>query len=288
MFLVEALRADPPLLIGTAALLGLVVGSFLNVVSLRLPRMMQADWEREARLVLQAAGTDPQPEPARPSLWSPPSCCPSCGARIRPWHNIPVLGWLWLRGRCADCGAAISMQYPLVELAAGLLSAACAWRLGWGPQLAAGLVLSWALLALAVIDLREQLLPDDITQPLLWIGLLLSCFGVFVKPVASIAGAAVGYLSLWSVYHLYRLLTGKEGMGYGDFKLLGALGAWFGVAALPMIILLSSLVGSMVGIGLILLRGRDRNLPISFGPYLAGAGWLTLMWGEALRRLALP
>ena len=284
MSLIEALRANPALLVCVVAVLGLLVGSFLNVLSLRLPRMMEAEWQREARLILDQPAEEPPP--ARVSLWHPPSSCPSCGARIRPWHNVPVLGWLWLRGRCADCSAPISLQYPLLELATGVLSAVCAWRFGWGPQLAAGLVLSWALLALTAIDFREQLLPDNITLPLLWIGLCLSCFGVFTTPKASIAGAVIGYLSLWLIYHAYKLLTGKEGMGHGDFKLLAGLGAWFGGASLPMIILLSSLVGSVVGISLILLRGRDRNLPISFGPYLAGAGWLTLIWGDALRGLS--
>jgi len=283
MSLLEALRAEPAALVGACALLGLLVGSFLNVLSLRLPRMMEATWRSEARMILELPAADPAPAPL--SLSSPPSRCPSCGAAVRPWHNIPLFGWLWLRGRCADCRAPISAQYPMVELASGLLAAACAWRFGWSPQLLPALGLSWALLALSVIDLREQLLPDSMTLPLVWAGLLLSCFGVFTLPRASIAGAAFGYLSLRGIYELYKLLTGKEGMGHGDFKLLAALGAWFGAAALPMIILLSSLVGSAVGIGLIVLRGRDRSIPISFGPYLAGAGWITLVWGEALRAL---
>lgn len=283
MSLLEALRAEPAALVGVCALLGLVVGSFLNVISLRLPRMMEATWRSEARMILELPTEDPAPAPL--SLSTPRSRCPCCGAAIRPWHNIPLFGWLWLRGRCADCRAPISMQYPLVELASGLLAAACAWRFGWSAQLAPALGLSWVLLALSVIDLREQLLPDSMTLPLVWAGLLLSCFGVFTTARASIAGAAFGYLSLRGIYELYKLLTGKEGMGHGDFKLLAALGAWFGATALPMIILLSSLVGSAVGIGLIALRGRDRNIPISFGPYLAGAGWLTLVWGEALRNL---
>jgi leader peptidase (prepilin peptidase)/N-methyltransferase len=284
MSLIEALRAEPALLVGAASLLGLLLGSFLNVVSLRLPPMMEAGWKLEARSILELAEEDPPP-PAL-SLWSPPSRCPQCGAGIRPWHNVPVFGWLWLRGRCADCRAPISLQYPLVELASGVLAGVCAWRLGWGAPLAAGLVLSWILLVLAVIDLRVQLLPDSITLPLLWAGLLLSCLGVFTTPVSSICGAALGYLSLWSIYHLYRLATGKQGMGHGDFKLLAALGAWFGAGALPMIILLSSLVGSVIGIGLIMFRKHGRDVPISFGPYLAGAGWLVLTWGPALRGLA--
>lgn len=284
MTLIEALRANPALLIGCTGVIGLVIGSFLNVVGIRLPRMMEAEWKSEARLILEP-DAEPQEQP-RFDLIFPPSTCPHCGARIRPWHNLPLLGWLWLRGRCADCRAPISPQYPLVELAAGAMAAVCAWRFGWGWQLAAALVLSWSLLVLTVIDLHEQLLPDSITLPLLWLGLSLSCFGVFpTTPRASIAGAVFGYLSLWSVYHLYRMVTGKHGMGHGDFKLLAALGAWFGGLALPMIILLSSVVGSVVGISLIIFRGRDRNVPISFGPYLAGAGWLTLIWGDSALKL---
>ena len=283
MTMIEALRAYPAFLIGTAAVLGLLVGSFLNVVSLRLPAMMAAGWKLEARSILELAEEAPAEPPL--TLWSPPSRCPHCNSTIRPWHNVPVFGWLWLRGRCADCGAPISPQYPLLEAASGVLCGICAWHLGWGPQLAAALPLTWALLVLTVIDLREQLLPDSITLPALWAGLLLSCLGLFTTPVPAICGAALGYLSLWSIYHLYRLATGKEGMGAGDFKLLAALGAWFGAAALPLIILLSSLVGSIVGLSLILFRGHGRDVPISFGPYLAGAGWLTLVWGDSLRAL---
>lgn len=282
MDLIEALRAEPAALAAACALLGLVVGSFLNVVSLRLPRMMEAEYWQQAREALEEL---PAPDPQAPplSLSSPRSRCPSCGAAIRPWHNIPLLGWLWLRGRCADCGTPISAQYPLVELVSGLLAAACVWRFGWSAQLLPALGLSWTLLVLTVIDFREQLLPDAMTLPLLWAGLLLSCFGLFATPTASIAGAAIGYLSLRGIYEGYKRLTGKEGMGHGDFKLLAALGAWFGAGALPMIILLSSLVGSVVGIALMLLGRGGREMKISFGPYLAGAGWITLMWGPALR-----
>ncbi|MBL6750139.1 MAG: prepilin peptidase [Nevskia sp.] len=282
MILTEALRASPALLVAACGLLGLIVGSFLNVVSLRLPRMLHAQAECECREILALPPEPPEP-PARLSLLYPPSTCPACGSRIKPWHNVPVLGWLWLRGRCAACRAPISLQYPAVELAAGLAGAVCAWRFGFGLQLAAALPLSWALLALAVIDVREQLLPDDITLPLVWAGLALSCLGVFAAdPPASIAGALAGYLSLWSIYHAFRLLTGKKGMGYGDFKLLMALGAWLGIRALPAVVLLSSAAGAVVGIGLILLRGHGRDTPIPFGPFLAGAGWLTLVAGKAL------
>ncbi|MDB5985404.1 MAG: prepilin peptidase [Nevskia sp.] len=285
MTITDALASSPTLLIASVAVLGLLVGSFLNVVSLRLPRMMEAAWKRDSRSMLDL----PEDADAKTySLVSPPSTCASCGGRIRAWHNVPVVSWLWLRGRCAYCSAAISPQYPLVELACGVMSAICAWRFGWSPQLAAALVLTWALVVLTVIDLREHLLPDDITLPLMWIGLGMSVFEVFVGAHASIAGAAFGYLSLWSIYHAFRLLTGKEGMGYGDFKLLAALGAWFGAFSLPLIILLSSLVGAVVGIALIVFRGRERSSAIAFGPYLAGAGWITLIWGQALGRLILP
>ena len=277
MLLPEALAASPAFLVGATLLLGLCVGSFLNVVGYRLPRMMDRDWRQECRLLLEL----PEEAKSEPmSLWTPRSRCPGCATEIRAWHNIPVFGWLWLRGRCASCAAPISIQYPIVELLTGLLSAACAWRFGWSAGLAAALLLTWALVALTVIDLNTMLLPDNITLPLMWLGLLLSLATVFVGPTASIVGAAAGYLSLWAVYHLFRLLTGKEGMGYGDFKLLAALGAWFGWQALPFIILVSSLVGAVIGIGLIVFRGHDRNLPIPFGPYLAIAGWIMLMWGR--------
>ena len=285
MRLDEALRAYPTLLDVAVTLLGLVVGSFLNVVGYRLPKMMQAEWECDCRELLKlepaAAAT-----PAL-NLSSPPSSCPACGGRIRPWHNIPVLGWLLLRGRCADCRAPISAQYPLVEAAAGLMALACAARFGWSAQLLPALAMSWALLVLTVIDVHEQLLPDVITWPLVWSGLGLSLWGggVFVSPQASIAGGIAGFLVLWIVYQLYKMITGKIGMGFGDFKLLMALGAWFGWRAVPTILLLSSFVGAVIGVGLIVLRGRDRNVPISFGPFLAGAGWLVLIGGDSLPHL---
>ncbi len=284
MPLLDGLAHSPVFLAFTVLLVGLCVGSFLNVVAHRLPQMLERDWRRECRALL---ALEPEPEPAGAavpplSLVRPASRCPACGAAIRPWHNIPVLGWLLLRGRCADCRAPISVQYPLVEAVTGLLSAYCAVRFGWGGQLAAALALTWALVALSAIDLRTQLLPDAITLPLLWLGLLLSLRGTFVPPAASIVGAAAGYLSLWLVYHGFRLATGKEGMGHGDFKLLAALGAWFGWQALPLIVLLSAAVGATVGLGLIVLRGHDRNVPIPFGPYLALAGWIVLMWGPRL------
>ena len=283
--MIQGLQSSPVFLVASAGLLGLLVGSFLNVVALRLPRMMERSWQREAREILgleAEAGSE-----ARFSLVYPPSRCPSCGAGIKPWQNIPVISWLALRGRCAGCGTGISVQYPLVELATGVLSAVCAWQLGWGAPLAAGLVLTWVLVALSVIDLRTQLLPDDLTLPLLWLGLGLSLVPVFADPVSAIVGAMAGYLSLWSVYWLFKLTTGKEGMGYGDFKLLAALGAWLGWQALPMILLLSSLVGAMVGIALIVARRAGRSEPLPFGPYLAAAGWVALLFGDALTRAYL-
>ncbi len=289
MSLLEGLTHSPGFLAFGTLLLGLCVGSFLNVVIHRLPLMLERDWRSECRTLLSL-----EPAPAEPplTLLLPASRCPSCQAAIRPWHNVPVVSWLVLRGRCAACRAPISAQYPLVEAATGLLSVVCALRFGWSPALGAALVLTWALVALSVIDLRTQLLPDTITLPLLWLGLLLSINGVFVRPSASIIGAAAGYLSLWSVYHVFRWVTGKEGMGYGDFKLLAALGAWFGWKALPMLVLLSSVAGAIVGGGLILLRRHDRNVPIPFGPFLAIAGWIVLIGGRDLSnawlRLTLP
>ena len=284
MPLLDGLAHSPAFLAFAVLLLGLCVGSFLNVVVHRLPQMLERDWRRECRSLL---ALEPAAEDLPLSLVRPGSRCPACQTPIRPWHNIPVLSWLWLRGRCASCQARISAQYPLVEAITGALSVCCALKFGWTPALGAALVLTWALIALTVIDLRTQLLPDSLTLPLLWLGLLLSVQGTFVRPVPSIVGAAAGYLSLWGVYHVFRMVTGKEGMGYGDFKLLAALGAWFGWQALPMIVLLSSVAGAVVGLGLILLRGHDRNVPIPFGPYLAIAGWIVLMGGKELGQLWL-
>ena len=289
MPLLDGLSHSPVALAVAVLLLGLCVGSFLNVVILRLPLMLENGWRRECRDLL---ALEPGPAEAPLSLVSPASRCPRCQAPIRPWHNIPVVSWLVLRGRCASCRAPISIQYPLVEALTGVLSMACALRFGWSGALVFALLLTWALTALAVIDLRTQLLPDVITLPLLWLGLLAAIGGTFAKPPAAIIGAVAGYLSLWAVYHVFRWVTGKEGMGHGDFKLLAALGAWFGWKALPMIVLLSSIAGATVGLGLILLRKHDRNVPIPFGPFLALAGWIVLMGGRDLAtawlRLTLP
>ncbi|MEX0731493.1 MAG: prepilin peptidase [Aquisalimonadaceae bacterium] len=279
MTMIDLLRDSPGLLIGAVFLFSLLIGSFLNVVILRLPRMLEQEWRAGAREILEM---EPATTDARFNLLAPPSTCPQCGHRIRAWENIPVISWLLLRGRCSNCGTGIGIRYPLVELITGILSAVVAWQFGWGPELAAGLILTWSLIALAGIDIDHQLLPDSMTLPLLWLGLGLSLVPVFADPVSAIIGAMAGYLSLWLVFQAFRLITGKEGMGYGDFKLLALLGAWLGWTALPVIILLSAVVGAVVGIGMILILGRDRQLPIPFGPYLAGAGWLALLWQEEL------
>lgn len=262
-----------------AMVLGCTIGSFLNVVCLRLPKMMERDWHTQCCELLGTPPTEPEEVF---NLAFPPSRCPKCGHSIRAWENIPVVSYLLLRGRCAGCQTPISKRYPLVEAACGVLSAAVAWHFGLTWQCAAALGLTWALLTLAIIDFDTQLLPDDITLPLLWAGLLLSLGNVFVPLQDAVIGAAAGYLVLWCVYWLFKLVTGREGMGYGDFKLLAALGAWFGWQALPQIILLSSLAGAVLGITMIIFRGRDRQIPMPFGPYLATAGWISLLCGNEI------
>lgn len=278
MLFSEALAAHPTLLLVCTGLLGLLVGSFLNVVIHRLPLMMERRWQQEAREMLSLDAVESAPL----SLLKPASRCPACGTGIRAHQNIPVLSWLLLRGRAACCGVAISARYPAVELLTALMSAACAWRFGYGLELAGALILTWSLVALAFIDLDTQLLPDDITLPLLWGGLAFALFGGLVTLDDAVIGAIAGYLSLWLVFWAFKLVTGKEGLGYGDFKLLAALGAWLGWAALPQIILLSSLVGALTGIALIALRRQQRGAPMPFGPFLAAAGWLALMGVDAL------
>jgi leader peptidase (prepilin peptidase)/N-methyltransferase len=266
----------------TAGLLGLLVGSFLNVAILRLPPRLMHQWRADARELLEL----PQPdEPAPPNLVTVGSHCPKCGHSISWWENIPLLSYALLRGRCRGCGTAISPQYPIVEAATGLLSALAIVQFGATAEGAVAVIATWALVALTGIDLRTQLLPDQITLPLLWLGLLAAANGLFLTPTQAIVGAAAGYLALWSVYWLFKLLTGKEGMGYGDFKLLGALGAFCGVAGLLPIILLSSLIGAIVGGIFLAVQGRDRATPIPFGPFLAAAGWLQLVYGERILAL---
>jgi leader peptidase (prepilin peptidase)/N-methyltransferase len=266
--------------------LSLLVGSFLNVVIHRVPVMLEREWRAQAEQTLQPDRQgDPQP---KYNLVVPRSACPKCGTKITALQNIPVVSYLVLGGQCANCGTKISVRYPLVELGTAILSALVAWKLGFVWYTAAALLLTWTLVALTGIDIDHQLLPDSMTLPLVWIGLLLSLaapvpgLDLPVDPRSSIIGAVAGYLSLWSVYHVFRLLTGKEGMGYGDFKLFAALGAWFGWQMLLPIILLAAFSGAVIGILMIVLRGRDRNIPIPFGPYLAAAGWIALMWGDEI------
>lgn len=276
---VVLLLHDPAWWIGTTFVLGLVVGSFLNVVIHRLPARLQHRWRVECREHLGlAAETDAPP----PGLVRPRSHCPRCGHVLRPWENLPLLSYLVLRGRCRACGAPIPRRYLWVELAAGLGAAAVAWHYGPGWAAAGALVFTWALIALAVIDARHYLLPDGITLPLLWLGLLLNLGGLYTPLPAAVLGAAAGYGGLWLVYQAFRLATGKEGMGYGDFKLLAAIGAWAGWQQLPATLLLSAVVGAAFGIAQILLRRRSREHPIPFGPFLAAAGWIALLWGERI------
>jgi leader peptidase (prepilin peptidase)/N-methyltransferase len=343
--LAEILASTPWLLALVVFTLGLLVGSFLNVVIHRLPVMMEREWQAQAEEILagQASPAAPVHEPEttlyteqtyevlseateashavkadealeaseapqtpeadevpassanqaasteRYNLVVPRSRCPKCNAEITALQNIPVVSWLYLRGKCANCSAPISARYPIVELLTAVLSAAVALKFGWYWQMLFALLFTWSLVALTVIDIDHTLLPDAITLPLLWLGLLLSLFwhaGLVppapTDPRSAILGAICGYLALWSVYWVFKLVTGKEGMGYGDFKLLGALGAWMGWQMLPLILLLSAITGAVVGIALIVVRGRDRNVPIPFGPYLAAAGWIALMWGPQI------
>jgi len=285
MAALELVATTPTLFVVWCVLLGLVVGSFLNVVIYRLPLMMEREWRMQCAEWLGQPDTSGD-TPAL-SLWGPRSHCPHCGHLILAVENIPLLSYLWQRGRCAHCGAAIGIQYPVVEASSGLLAGIVAWHFGFGWPAAAALLFTWILLAASVIDLHRQLLPDDLTLPLLWLGLVAALFGLFTDLSSAVIGAMAGYLSLWTVYQVFRLLTGKEGMGYGDFKLLAALGAWAGWQHLIAIVLLSSLVGALVGLALILLRGRDRQTPMPFGPFLAAAGWIVLLWGEPINRAYL-
>ena len=272
---------SPGAYVALAAVLGLIVGSFLNVVILRLPARLMHAWRQQSREILEIPA-EPDAEKSPPGIVWESSHCPTCKHSLSAFENIPLVSWLALRGRCRHCRTAISIQYPLVELISGLCSAAIVLKFGPTWQAGAGLLLTWTLIALAGIDLRTQLLPDQMTLPLLWLGLLLSLLPLFVAPSASIVGAAAGYLSLWTVYWLFKLMTGKEGMGYGDFKLLGALGAWMGPAALLPIVLLSSLIGAIVGGAFLAIRGHDRATPIPFGPFIAAAGWTWFVCGPAL------
>ncbi|MCC6303000.1 MAG: prepilin peptidase [Gammaproteobacteria bacterium] len=284
MEIVHLLQGNPVAFVLIVGLFSLMIGSFLNVVILRLPVMMERQWRAQCAESLEETRTPTEApgEPGRFNLATPRSRCPHCGHAITALENVPILSYLMLRGRCSGCGAHISARYPLIEAATAVLSMVVAWKFGVSWETAGALALTWALIALSVIDFDRQLLPDAITLPFLWLGLGLSLFGLFADSRAAIVGALAGYLSLWAVYWLFKLLTGKEGMGYGDFKLLAMLGAWLGWTYLLPIVLLSSLVGAVVGITLVLVRGRDRNIPIPFGPYLATAGWIALLWGREI------
>ena len=272
------LQQSPVALISTTLILGLLVGSFLNVVIYRLPVMMQREWELEAADILGQ-----QPKAQTPfSLTTPPSHCPKCKSPVRPWQNMPIISWLLLGGKCANCKTPISKRYPSIELVSGLMTAAIAWSFGWSAITLVLIPFMWITLALTMIDFDTQLLPDNLVLPLLWLGILINISGTIVPLQESVVGAMAGYLSLWSVYWAFKIITGKEGMGYGDFKLLGAFGAWFGWQALPLIILLSAAVGAVVGIALMLILGRDKNVPIPFGPYLCGAAWVYVFYGPTI------
>lgn len=278
MSLLDLLAASPALFISTCTLLGLMVGSFLNVVIHRLPKMLERGWQQQcAELRGETASQNPPY-----NLMVPRSACPHCQHAISAWENIPVVSFLYLRGKCRGCGTAISPRYPVIEAISGLLCGFAAFHFGFGLATVGAMILIWALICLTMIDFDTQLLPDDITLPLIWCGLLFNLYGSYVTLQDAFLGALFGYLSLWAVYWLFKLATGKEGMGYGDFKLLAALGAWLGWQLLPLVIILSSLVGAIVGITLIVAVKHGRDIPIPFGPYLAGGGLIALFWGQTL------
>jgi leader peptidase (prepilin peptidase) / N-methyltransferase len=277
--IIYAFQQLPGLFLGTLFVFGALIGSFLNVVIYRLPVMLQREWRGDCLEFLEQPA---DPQEARFNLWTPRSRCGNCGHRITALENIPMLSYLVLGGKCAECKTRISPQYPLVELFTAVVSVIVGWHFGVSLQTLAALFLSWCLIAASGIDIGHKLLPDNITLPLLWFGILLSLFDVFVSLQDSVIGAMVGYMSLWTIFMLFKLLTGKDGMGYGDFKLLAVLGAWLGWQPLFVVILTSSVVGAAVGLSMIALKKTSRNTQIPFGPYLAAAGWLTLLWGDKL------
>ncbi len=269
------------MLLLTVAILSLAVGSFLNVVIYRLPVMLEREWKQQCQELMEGT-SEPETENQPFNLARPGSRCQACGHNIAFWENIPVLSYLFLRGRCSACGNKISLRYPSIELITAMISIAVAWRFGFSWQTAAGLPLIWALIALSMIDYDHKLLPDNIVLPFIWLGLLVNLNGIFTDISSAVIGAIAGYMSLWGIFKLFKLITGKEGMGYGDFKLLALLGAWLGWHYLIQIVLISSLVGATVGIALVLILGRDRTIPIPFGPYLAAAGLISLFWGAEI------
>jgi leader peptidase (prepilin peptidase)/N-methyltransferase len=293
MSLIQILQNQAVTLAAVCALVGLVVGSFLNVVIHRLPKMLERDWDGQAADVLEHKGLPAVAKKLRGSdaqrynLMTPASTCPRCGHKIRAYENIPILSYVFLRGRCSSCKSPITIRYPIVEAISGVFAGYIGWRFGLTWAMGGALIFAWALIALTAIDIDTQLLPDDITLPLLWLGLLVNLNNGFTPLSSAVIGAVAGYIALWAVYWLFKLTTGKEGMGYGDFKLLAAIGAWLGWKLLPVVILLSSLVGAGVGIALIVFTRHGRNTPIPFGPYLAAAGLIALFWGEAINRTYL-
>jgi leader peptidase (prepilin peptidase)/N-methyltransferase len=287
MEMLQTLESTPVFFYTTVVVLGLVIGSFLNVVIHRLPVVLKNNWSRQCRELLEPDHDENDATKQPYNLLRPGSHCPACGHRIRAIENIPVVSYIFLKGRCAACHSRIPPRYPIIEIATAILSVFAALHFGYTLQTAAALAFTWMIIPLCVIDYDEQLLPDCITLPLLWAGLALSLADIFIDSQASILGAMSGYLCLWLVYHLFKLATGKEGMGYGDFKLLAAIGAWVGWGALPVVILFSSVVGAITGILLIAIKGRQRNQPIPFGPFLASAGWITLLWGQNILDLYL-
>jgi len=282
--IIAAFEASPILYYFTVLFIGLCVGSFLNVVAFRLPIIMDREWKRECHQFLELNEPEFDDYTRSLGLALPASACPTCGHTIRFWENIPVLSYLLLRGKCSVCGNAISIQYPLVEAFTAAASVVVARHFGITLQTLAMLIFTWTLIALVLIDIKKQLLPDNITLPLLWLGIFISLFHLFTDVQSSIIGAIMGYLVLWSVFQLFKLVTGKEGMGYGDFKLLAALGAWGGYTLLPQVILVSSVIGSIFGISMVLLKLSRKQQPIPFGPYLAIAGWIALLWGDKINQ----
>ena len=291
--MLELFTESAPLFIAVVFAFCLIIGSFLNVVIYRLPIMMERDWREQCEEMAKSPTVTEVPE-ERFDLVVPRSRCPSCGQLIKAWQNIPVVSYLILGGKCAKCGESISARYPIVEMMTAVLAALCAWRFGVGPEAIMAIVMTLALVPVAMIDADTQLIPDSIVLPLMWIGLAMSLYHpvvgaetLFVAPHDAIVGAIAGYLSLWSIYWLFKLVTGKEGMGYGDFKLLAALGAWLGWQQLPLIILMSAVVGAIVGIAIMVIRKHERSVPIPFGPYLAAAGWISMLWGETIKNTYL-
>ncbi|MBI1422773.1 MAG: prepilin peptidase [Gammaproteobacteria bacterium] len=292
MDLILAFRINPTFFYISVIILGLIIGSFLNVVIHRLPIILLRDWRRDCREFLtekfpgdMAQGSATPETNNKYNLVVPRSACPQCGHQISALENIPVLSYLFLKGRCKACKTPISARYPVIETISALLTFVSAWKFGVSYAFLFAACLSWALLCLTMIDYDHMYLPDQITLPFLWLGLMLNLQGMYTDLHSAVIGAIAGYLSLWSVYHVFKLATGKEGMGFGDFKLLALFGAWFGWQMLPAIILLSSLIGAVVGILLIVLKLHQKGKPIPFGPYLAGAGWVAMMWGKDLNAL---